>query len=69
MYSPDVEKKCVNCQFSQQLNGTTDVICSKYGVVSYNYICKKYKYDIFKKPIHKKKNLDTDYTAEDFSID
>lgn len=69
MYSPDIEKKCATCQFAKKIDGTMDMLCKTRGVVSYNYICRKYKYDIFKKKIHKKKSLDTNYTADDFSID
>lgn len=69
MYSPDIDKKCATCQFGTPLEGTMDVMCIKYGVMPYNYICKKYKYDIFKKKIKRKKSLDTNFTPEDFSID
>ena len=69
MYSPDIEKKCATCQFGTLVEGTLDVMCKKKGMVAHNFICKKYKYDIFKKKVRRKKALDNQFTAEDFSID
>lgn len=69
MYDPDIEAKCALCQKAELIPGTNQVLCEKYGVVEYNYVCKKYKYDIFKKKVRRRGALDTNYSEEDFSIE
>lgn len=69
MYADDIEKKCALCQYGEPVAGTRDVVCEKYGIVAYNHVCKKFKYDIFKKKIRRKKGPEHSYTAQDFSID
>ena len=70
MYSQDVDAKCIYCMFGEAMKlNKLEVICSFYGIVSYNHSCKKFKYDVFKKKIRKKVSIKTSYTADDFSID
>ena len=69
MYSKDIDPKCALCQKSSPMPGTTDMVCEIHGVVAYNYSCKRYKYDIFKKKIHPKRRADNSFSAEDFAID
>lgn len=69
VYAEDIEKKCALCQFGQPIPDTLEVLCKKYGVVEYNYVCKKYKYDIFKKKVKRKRDADMGFGEEDFSID
>ena len=69
IYSEEIDRKCALCQFGEPIPETLEVLCKKYGVVEYNYVCKKYKYDIFKKKVKRKKDIDTGYSEEDFSID
>ena len=69
MYSPDIEQKCANCQNGTPIAGTFDVICKRYGIVAYDYVCKKYKYDIFKKKITPTRIVKAKYDAKDFSLE
>lgn len=70
VYSSDIEQKCALCRYSKKIIGVDrEVICEKKGVVASNYVCKKFKYDIFKKKVRRRKPIDTNYSAEDFSID
>ncbi len=69
MYSPDIEPKCALCQMGEPLPGNKEVVCDKYGVVPYDYVCKKYKYDIFKKKVRRKNGLDGQFSDDDFSIE
>lgn len=69
MYSNDVEEKCALCQKGEPIPGTLDVLCEKYGVVAYNHVCKKFKYDIFKKKVKRRPSINQGYCADDFSID
>lgn len=69
IYEQDIEKKCALCQKSKPIVGSLDMVCEKYGVVAYDHVCKKYKYDIFKKKLKRKNRIEGEYTEEDFSID
>ncbi len=69
VYSQDIERKCALCQFGEPIPDTLEVLCKKYGVVEYNYVCKKYKYDIFKKKVKRKRDIGIEYNEEDFFID
>lgn len=69
MYSNDIEPKCVLCLFGEPIPNTMDIMCEKYGVVAYNHGCRKFKYDIFKKKVHRRAAAESGYSAEDFSID
>ena len=69
VYAKDIDPKCANCQHGRAIPGTLDVACELRGIVDYNYHCKKYKYDIFTKKIHRKKRINSGFTAADFSID
>ena len=69
MYSTDIEPKCALCQKGEVIPGTREVLCDKYGVVPYDYVCKKYKYDIFKKKVRRKNDLNDIYSEEDFLIE
>lgn len=69
MYAKDIEPKCITCQKGSLIPRTTDVVCELYGVVPYDYSCKKYKYDIFKKKIPPRRSANTKFSPSDFSID
>lgn len=69
IYSDENERKCALCQFGELIPETLEVLCKKYGVVDYDYVCKKYKYDIFKKKVKRKRDIGEGYSEEDFSIE
>ena len=60
---------CCFCEFSTE-NEAGEFICSKKNKqVSEDDKCRKYKYDIFKKKIVPKKNIDfSKYSKEDFRL-
>lgn len=66
----DVESpKCYFCEHGKRIPNTSDVICSKKGIVSEEYVCKKYSYDIFKREVKRKANLNTSkFSREDFEL-
>ena len=66
----DVESpKCYFCEHGKRIPNTSDVICSKKGIVSEEYVCKKYSYDIFKREVKRKANLNTSkFSKEDFEL-
>lgn len=70
MYSKDISKMCANCQKGTAIPLTNDVMCEIRGVVPYNYLCKKYKYDIFTKKLRRRRDISGEsFKAQDFSID
>lgn len=61
---------CCNCKWSMPIPLTTDVLCKIHGVVSSDYSCKKYSYNLFLKKPKRKRIVDTNaFCAEDFSIE
>ena len=70
MYSEDIEKICGYCLHSKNTKDPFTMICKKNGEVSFRNTCKKFKYDIFKKNIHKRNRTGSQkFTADDFSIE
>ena len=49
MLGGNISPKCEYCEFSTPTNDGDTVLCPKKGVVSKDWCCKKYKYDIFKR--------------------
>ena len=77
IYSENINKVCALCRYFEQNADTgskagadTFGRCTLKSIVSNGAdpACKKYIYDIFKRPVHRKKRLRTDYTAEDFKL-
>ena len=67
---PDLIRKCETCAFAIKLDYFDDCLCSKYGAVDPDYLCKKYKINRFLKRPPKKRELNISrYSAEDFSIE
>ena len=60
---------CCFCEFSSE-DDSGAIICSKKNKqVAEDDKCRKYKYDIFKKKIIPKKNIDfSKYSKEDFRL-
>ncbi len=70
MYAEDIEKVCGYCVHSKKTDDPFTMLCEKKGEVAFRHTCKKFKYDIFKKKIHRKMRIDShQYTADDFSIE
>lgn len=68
--NPDVTEKCETCAFAVGLEYSGDFLCSKYGAVPPDYLCKKYKINRFLKRPPKKRGLDISrYSSDDFSIE
>lgn len=70
IYSKDINKICALCQNAKQVKGDTSHfkcdIQSCY--MPLDGTCDKFVYDIFKKPVHRKRRLKKNYRAEDFSL-
>ena len=61
--------KCFFCAYSSGLAATSDMICTKAGIVQEDGLCKKFRYDPQKRIPKRKPKLDTGkFTADDFSL-
>lgn len=68
--NPDLIEKCETCAFAIVMEYSGDCLCSKFGAVSPEHKCKKYKINRFLRKPKKKREIDMSrYSAEDFSIE
>lgn len=66
----DVSPACKFCVYSKKLSGLTELSCEKKGIVSPDYVCKKFSLDILAKSAKRKRSLDKSKIEKmDFSID
>ena len=56
--SDNIDRICKYCEHSTEISVSEEVLCSKKGVVSPDYICRKFIYDPFKR-IPRRPSLDT----------
>ncbi len=70
IYSDDINKICALCEFSQTIEGDRDnLYCTRQKKnTAINDSCAKFKYDIFKKTVRRKRRLKTDFNPEDFVL-
>lgn len=68
--SPDDRAECCEvCVFSKPLGGLRELSCSKKGIVSPDYVCKKFSLDIMAKTARRKRSLDVSRLCpKDFEI-
>lgn len=73
IYSPDIEKKCLLC-VNARIVGTDDtefIICTKKNkpVELNQKACRKFRYDIFKKEVKRRKTYIPDVSPEELTIE
>lgn len=72
MYSKNNEAVCGLCQYSEPVKGIeTHVACKKKGgyVSKSRSGCELYKYDIFKRPVRRRKESSLgNFSPEDFTL-
>ena len=70
IYSEDINKICALCEYAQPVDGDEDtMLCiKKKKNTAINDSCAKFKYDIFKKVVRRKRRLRTDFNPEDFVL-
>lgn len=60
---------CRVCVYSRQLSGLNELSCEKKGIVTADYLCKKFSLDIMAKTSRRKRFLDkSKISPDDFSI-
>lgn len=69
LYSDEINKICGLCIFASEIDGEREKMqCSKKRKsVNFDYHCRKFQYDIFKKQVRRKKKLKT-YNPSDFEL-
>ena len=70
IYSDDINKVCALCEYSQTIDGDEEnLLCTKQKKnTAINDSCARFKYDIFKKVVRRKRRLKTDFNPEDFVL-
>ncbi len=70
IYSDDINKVCALCEHSQNIDGDEDnLFCNlRKKNTAITDSCAKFKYDIFKKTVRRKRRLKTDFNPEDFVL-
>lgn len=69
IYSDDINRVCGLCCFSRPVDGSEKLYCTKRKKnTTATDGCTKFKYDIFKKPVRRKRRLKTNFRAEDFEL-
>lgn len=70
IYSDDINKVCALCVYAQGDSDSDELFCTrrKKNTAASRSDCKKFKYDIFKKPVRRKRRLKTDFSPEDFTL-
>lgn len=68
LFRKKVARSCSYCACGTKV-GSEQVLCTKYGVVSLYYACRKFKYDPCKRIPPKQKALNFEkYKDQDFSL-
>ena len=67
MFSSDITVSCALCEYANHLQDVNFVLCSKKGVVSADFSCKKFSYDPLKRQPKRIRVL-AEYSSDDFSI-
>jgi hypothetical protein len=69
IYSKQDNPKCTLCIYATIDKTSANVSCELKGTVPSDFLCRKFKYDIFKKTIRTKKRLSNgSFSKEDFAL-
>ena len=68
LFRKKIERSCLYCAHSTKYTDD-QMLCTKCGIVSMYYQCRKFRYDPFKRIPAKPRALDlTRYEGDDFSL-
>lgn len=68
LFRKKIQRSCLYCAHSTKFS-EDQMLCTKQGVVSMYYECRKFRYDPFKRIPSKPKALDlSKYDGDDFSL-
>ncbi|MBE7038881.1 MAG: hypothetical protein E7404_08275 [Ruminococcaceae bacterium] len=61
--------KCIYCEYSTAISNSDMLMCEKKGEVKKDYLCRKYRFDIFKCNFKRKKQVILDkFDKKDFEL-
>ncbi len=61
--------KCFYCQHATHIENSDSVMCDRKGEVKKDYLCRKYKFDIFKCNFKRKKTVILEkFDRKDFEL-
>lgn len=72
IYSEDINRICALCTHASKADADDEMMyceLKKQNMPFASPDCGKFSYDIFKKKVHRKKRLKTDFSAEDFTLE
>lgn len=69
MYDKKLQPVCLYCLYSGASINELHCICSKRGVVTYDFHCRKYEYDPLKRTPKRMPRQGMELFPNDFSID
>ncbi len=67
LYNKEISPQCEYCIYGRLSPDGETVLCPKKGIVTRDFHCRKYKYDIMKRTPKKAPRL-TQFDEEDFSL-
>lgn len=69
IYSNEINKICALCRMARA-EGEEEIFCpkKKKNFPSNTEACKKFSYDILKRPVRRMRKLKTNYNKEDFTL-
>ncbi|MGP1360901.1 MAG: hypothetical protein ACTTK5_00480 [Candidatus Fimenecus sp.] len=67
IFSKNITPSCAYCTHAKIAKDNETFLCLKKGIVSNDYSCKKYSYDIFKR-IPKRLNNFQNFSENDFEL-
>lgn len=71
IYSEDINKVCALCLHAEPIKDKENTMYCRLRKKEFDGStpdCGKFEYDIFKKTVHRKKRLKTNYNADDFKL-
>lgn len=69
LFSKDIERRCAVCQYAKKINDD-EAICSRHGIVSLGYKCRRFTYDATKRvPAEDNLMTSSQFSESDFSIE
>lgn len=69
MFNKSVPPMCLYCRRSSPLSDELFCLCERRGVVSYDFHCKKYRYNPLKRSPTRAPRVGKAFSAEDFTIE
>ena len=58
LFNKDIEKICLYCEHAKENISGDDILCPFKGVVSFNFKCRRYKYDPLKREVRRAPHIE-----------